>query len=47
MDEYNKCTCKTKQHEEHTCPFAEEIGNDYESMCTCCEYCTIQCALDI
>jgi hypothetical protein len=44
----NKCTCETEYGEyEHTCPFSEEINGDSESLCTCCEYCTHQCAQDI
>ena len=39
----DKCTCNEKLCESHTCPFKEEINNDSESTCTCCEYCTKQC----
>jgi hypothetical protein len=39
------CTCN-EEHEEHTCPFAEEIhGSD--ALCTCCPECEDQCAMDI
>lgn len=31
----------------HTCPFAEEIHNDREILCHCCESCEYQCAMDI
>jgi hypothetical protein len=31
----------------HTCPFAEEINNDSESLCNCCNDCTHECAQDI
>lgn len=41
------CTCNTEEIAEHTCPYAEEIGGDSESLCQCCEYCTEQCAMDI
>jgi hypothetical protein len=44
MDE---CTCNTEEHAEHTCPFAEEIGNDSETLCNCCPECEYQCAMDI
>lgn len=33
--------------EPHTCPYAEEINRDYESLCECCEGCEHQCAMDI
>lgn len=49
--EENKCTCEDQNpHDDdryHTCPHAEELANDYESECSCCEYCTEQCAQDI
>jgi len=47
MSDENKCTCDTESHDEHTCPFSEDIHNDSETMCTCCEYCEDQCAQDI
>ena len=31
----------------HTCPYAEEIHGDYESLCDCDEESTRQCAADI
>jgi len=31
----------------HTCPYAEEIHNDYETLCDCDEESTRQCAMDI
>ena len=31
----------------HTCPYAEEIHNDYETLCDCDEERTRQCAQDI
>lgn len=39
--------CECPSDDEHTCPFAEEINGDYESLCTCCDDCTDQCAQDI
>ena len=41
------CRCEKDEIEEHTCPFAEEIHGDYESLCTCCAECEHQCAMDI
>ena len=40
------CTCK-EGHEEHTCPYAEEIHGDSETLCTCCPYCESNCADEI
>jgi hypothetical protein len=31
----------------HTCPYREEIHNDYESLCDCNEEQQHQCAMDI
>ncbi len=31
----------------HTCPYREEIYNDYESLCDCDEEQQYQCAMDI
>lgn len=31
----------------HTCPYAEDIGDDYETLCNCCEECTDNCAMEI
>jgi hypothetical protein len=44
MDE---CTCDTEVIEPHTCPFAEDVNGDSESLCTCCEHCEDDCAMDI
>lgn len=32
---------------ENTCPYKEEINGDSESLCTCCEDCRYNCAMDI
>ena len=37
----------TESSELHTCPYAEEIHNDYETLCDCDEEQTYQCAMDI
>jgi len=31
----------------HTCPYAEEIYNDYETLCDCDEEQQRQCAMDV
>lgn len=39
------CTCDSKKHTQHACPFKEQIND--ESLCDCCDECTSQCAGDI
>ena len=42
------CECgKNPATEPHTCPYAEEINGDYETLCTCCEECQQNCIQDI
>lgn len=31
----------------HTCPYAEDIGGDSDTLCTCCQDCEGECAQDI
>lgn len=31
----------------HKCPYKEDVNNDSESECNCCEKCTHECAMDI
>jgi hypothetical protein len=33
--------------EPHPCPYQEEINDDSESLCECCEACAYECAMDI
>lgn len=46
---FKKCpSCeKNNANELHTCPFKEEINNDSETLCECCDDCTHECAMDI
>ena len=37
----------TEPNELHTCPYAEEIHGDYETLCDCDEERTRQCAMDV
>ena len=37
----------TEARELHTCPYAEEINGDYETLCDCDEEATRQCTADI
>jgi hypothetical protein len=45
-NEINGCGHDEEQ-EPHVCPYASEINNDDETLCTCCEKCEQQCADDI
>lgn len=43
----NRCTCDEYNWSSHPCPYRSDVGNDSESECNCCPYCTQQCLLDI
>ena len=49
METEIKCeTCKTNlAKEEHTCPFKEDVRNDCESKCNCCDACERECLRNI
>lgn len=48
MNESNTCQgCDNEAQEMHTCPYAEEIGGDHDSLCNCCTACEDQCCEDI
>jgi hypothetical protein len=47
VDDGTECVCAKIYIEQHTCPYKEDIFGDSESMCSCCEYCRNNCALDI
>lgn len=49
INETPKCShCdKDDAQEPHTCPFSEEIYDNHETLCDCCEECTYQCIMDI
>ena len=46
-----QCRCGNDGTEPHCCLYQCEINNadpeDESCWCTCCDYCTEQCALDI
>ena len=42
----DKCNSKDAE-QEHTCPYAEEINDDHETMCNCCSDCAHECCMDI
>lgn len=31
----------------HTCPYSVDINDDSETLCTCCDDCEHECAMDI
>ena len=33
--------------DEHGCPYAEEIHDDFTTMCTCCDDCRHDCLMEI
>jgi hypothetical protein len=39
--------CAENLEDEHTCPFAEEINDDSETLCNCCDDCTHECGMSI
>ena len=44
---FGHCRCGKPGTDEHTCPYSEEIGNDFTTLCNCCDQCAGQCADDI
>ncbi len=47
MEDEPKCKCGDPGETDHTCPYAEDIHDDHESLCNCCQECTGNCAMDI
>lgn len=46
-DACENCRINKGTDELHTCPFSEEIWNNHEADCNCCDDCSYQCAMDI
>lgn len=42
-----KCRCGAEGKELHTCPYNEDINDDSETKCNCCDDCMQQCCDDI
>ena len=43
-----ECGCGSGGEETHSCPFQEEMNENYDDeYCTCCSHCTEQCAMDV
>ena len=41
------CKGKGQAQEPHTCPYQSEINDDKTTLCTCCDDCAHECAMDI
>ena len=39
--------CDHEANAPHTCPYRVDIGNDSQTLCTCCDECQRECAMDI
>ena len=39
--------CPNQGQADHTCPYAEEINGDEETLCNCCKECENECAMEI
>tara|TARA_R110000823_G_scaffold309869_1_gene434408 strand:- start:7659 stop:7856 length:198 start_codon:yes stop_codon:yes gene_type:complete len=44
-----KCSmCEINEAQsKHTCPYAEDINDDSDSLCNCCSNCKHECCMDI
>lgn len=38
---------KREGKKEHTCPYVEDINNDSETLCNCCDECEVNCSMDV
>ena len=49
VSDNDKCSiCKINDAKsEHTCPYAEDINDDSDSLCNCCSNCEHECCMDI
>lgn len=47
MPDFDRCTCDDDIHDEHTCPYREDVLDDHEALCNCCAFCEQQCCEDI
>lgn len=41
------CGCGNPAEPLHSCPFKEEINDDSETLCNCCNDCRHECAMDV
>jgi hypothetical protein len=51
IEQFNNAMCErcgeNDACEPHTCPYSQDIHNDNETLCTCCEKCAHECCMDI
>ena len=49
LNEDEKCqSCQNEEALElHTCPYREDVSNDFETLCNCCNNCISECCQDI
>ena len=49
VSDNDKCSiCKINEAQsKHTCPYAEDINDDSDSLCNCCSNCKHECCMDI
>ena len=50
MDDAEKCQrtrCTAKGEPLHGCPYQEDVNDNYEFRCNCCDECRHECAMDI
>lgn len=47
MNHSENCTCDVESIELHPCPYQEDINENFEDYCNCCEECVYQCVQDI
>ena len=46
--EVEMCSCgKNPASLPHLCPYKQDTNGDNETLCTCCDDCTHECAVDI
>ena len=47
-EEVKMCDCGVNAASKpHPCPYQEEIHGDGKTLCTCCDECMTQCAMEI
>jgi hypothetical protein len=42
-----RCEGKNAALELHPCPYAEDVCDDHDSLCNCCEDCMEDCSMDV
>ena len=49
VSDNDKCSmCEINEAQsKHTCPYAEDINDDSDSLCNCCSNCEHECCMDI